>query len=89
MKEKRKGYEVGMSEEQDELEMVIIEADIESSKALATHLGIEEAKIFAERQGKEWLWRERMFWAEKVTRDERTRLKEVDREKKIRIWIQI
>ena len=65
--------------------MVIIEAEFESSKALATHLGIEEAKILAERQGKELFRRERMFWAEKVARDERTRLKEVEREKNIMI----
>ena len=55
MKEKRKEYEVGMKEKQHELEMVIIEAELESSKGLATHLGIEEAKILAERQGKELL----------------------------------
>ena len=65
--------------------MVIIEAEIESSKALATHLEIEEAKILVERQGKELLRRERMFWVEKVARYERTCLKEVDREKKIMI----
>ena len=65
--------------------MVIIKAELESSKALATSIGIEEAKILEERQGKELLWRERMFWAEKVARDERTRLKEVEREKKITI----
>ena len=55
MKEKRKEYKVGMKEKQHELEMVISEAELESSKALATHLGIEEAKILAERQGKELL----------------------------------
>ena len=53
MKEKRKQYEVGMKEKQHELKMVITKAELESSKALATHLGIEEAKILAERQGKE------------------------------------
>ena len=40
MKEKRKEYEVGMKEEQHKLEMLIIEAKLESSKALATRLGI-------------------------------------------------
>ena len=68
-----------MKEKQHELELVIIKAELESSKALATHLGIEEAKILAERQGNELFRRERMFWAEKVARDERTRLKEVKR----------
>ena len=75
MKEKRKEYEVGMKENQHELEMVIIEAEIESSKALATHLGIEEAKILSEHQGKELLRRERMFWAENIAIYERTHLK--------------
>ena len=85
MKEKCKEYEVGMKEKKYELEMVIIESELELSKALATHLGIEEAKILAERQGKELLRRERMFWAEKVARDDRKRLKEVEIEKKIMI----
>ena len=75
-----------MKDKQHELEMVIIKAELESSKALATHLGIEETKIFSERQGKELLRRERMFWAEKVERDERTCLKEVERERKIMIY---
>ena len=63
MKEERKEYEVDMKEKQHELEMVIIEAELESSKALETHLGIEEVKILVERQGKELLRRERIFWA--------------------------
>ena len=58
---------------------MIIESELESYKALATHLGIEEAKILAERQGNELLQREHMFWTEKVARDERTSLKEVER----------
>ena len=65
--------------------MVIIEADLESSRALATRLVIEEAKILEERQGKELLRRERMLWAKKVERDEITRLKKVERERKIMI----
>ena len=85
MKEERKEYEVDMKEKQHELEMVIIEAELESSKVLANHLEIKEAKILAERQGKELLQRERMFWAEKVARYERTCLKELEREKKIMI----
>ena len=83
MKKKRKEYEVGMKDKQHEMEMVIIEAELESSKALATHLGIEESKMLAKRQGKELLRRERMFWSEKVARDDIIRLKEVEREKKI------
>ena len=75
MKEKRKEYEFGMKEKQHKLDMLTIEAELESSKALSTHIGIEEAKILAERQGKELLRRYRMFWEEKVARDERTRLK--------------
>ena len=63
MKEKRKEYEFGMKEKQHELEMVIIEAELESSKALEIHLGIEEVKILVERQEKELLQRERIFWA--------------------------
>ena len=55
MKEKLKEYEVSMKEKQHELEMVVMEAELESSKALATHLGIEESKILEERQGKELL----------------------------------
>ena len=55
MKENRNEYEAGMKEKQHKLEMVIIEDELESSKALATHLGIEEAKILVERQGKELL----------------------------------
>ena len=85
MKEKRKYYELEMNQKQHELEMVIIKAELESSKVLATHLGIEEAKILEERHGNELLQRERMFWAEKVARQERTRLTEVEREKKIMI----
>ena len=84
-KEKRKEYEVGIKEKQHELEMAIIEAELESSKALATHLGIEESMILAELQGKELLRRERMFWSEKVERDDRMSLKEVEIEKKIMI----
>ena len=85
MKEKRKEYEVGMKEKQHQLEVVIIEDELESSKALATRLGIEEANILSKRQGKELIRRERMFWEEKVARDERTFLKEVQREKNITI----
>ena len=47
-----------MKDKQHELEMVIIGADLESSNALETHLGIEEAKILAEHQGKELLRRD-------------------------------
>ena len=51
-----------MKENQHNSEMVIIKAELESSKALATHLGIEEANILEESQGNELLRRERMFW---------------------------
>ena len=44
-----------MKEKQHELDMVIIKAELESSKALATSIGIEEAKILEERQGKKLL----------------------------------
>ena len=54
------------------------DAELESTKSLGNNLVIEEANILDERQGKEAVRRERMFWAEKIAQEEKKRLKEVE-----------
>ena len=50
---KTKAYEVRIKEKENELEVAMKDAEMESTRALGNHLVIEEAKILAERQGKE------------------------------------
>ena len=62
----RKTYEVLIKYKEHELEATMKYDNIESMKALRNHILIEEAKILDERQGKEAVQRERMFWAENI-----------------------
>ena len=59
--EKMKAYKVRIKVKEHELNVAMKYADLESTKALGNHLVIEEAKIFAEHQGKETVRIERMF----------------------------
>ena len=66
---KTKAYEVRIKEKEHQLEVAMKDAELESTKALGNYIVIEEAKILAERQGKEAVRRERMFWTKKIAQE--------------------
>ena len=77
-----KAYEVHIKEKEHELDVQMKDAELESTKSLGNNLVIEEANILDERQGNEAVRREQMFWAEKIAKEEKKRLKEVEIQKK-------
>ena len=71
----RKAYEVHIRDKEHELDVAMKDSELESTKGLGNNLVIEELKILDECQGKEVVRRERMFWAEKIVREEANNFK--------------
>ena len=81
----RKVYELHTKEKENELDVAMKDAELESTRELGNNILIKEANILSERQGKEKVRREWMFWAENISRDKKNLFKEFEREKKDRL----